>query len=187
MHIKELLQKVPRARFLPPEVRRYWLMDRPLALSHGATNSQPSTVAAMLRLLDAQPGQKVLDVGSGSGWSTALLAEIVGPNGRVIGVERLEPLIATAREALGKDWPWAEIRRDVPGQLGAPDDGPYDRILVSAMAEDVPQALIDQLADGGILVVPAAGVMHRVVKTGDDIQITEHGRYTFVPLIQDNL
>lgn len=187
MQIKQLLERVPRSRFLPPEVRRYWLMDRPLALADGSTNSQPSTVAAMLRLLDVQPGQRVLDIGAGSGWSTALLAELVGPEGSVIGVERLEPLVESATAALGDDWPWAEIRHIRAGQLGAPEDAPFDRILVSAMADTIPPSLTDQLADGGILVIPAGGVMHRVQRYGDEYETTRHGDYSFVPLVVDSL
>lgn len=182
MDIREVFERVPRARFLPPDMTRYWRLDRPLALPHGQTNSQPSTVRAMLRLLDVARGQRVLDVGAGSGWTTALLAELVGDEGRVIGVERIPLLADGAREALGEDWPWAEVRLD-GAELGAPADGPFDRILVSAMAGEVPQPLVDQLADGGVLVVPVDGVMLRAVKSTDGLAVTEHGYYSFVPLI----
>lgn len=183
MHIRQLLERVPRARFLPDDVKRYWAMDRPLALPHGQTNSQPSTVAAMLRLLDPQPGHRVLDVGAGSGWTTALLAELVGPTGRVLGVERIGALAMTARDALGTDWAWAEIRHAEAEVLGLPNDAPYDRILVSAMAERFPDDLVDQLADDGVLVCPVAGEMTRTVKSEGGVTTTRHGHYAFVPLI----
>ena len=182
--VAEAFERAPRARFLPPEVRPYWHLDRPLALTHGQTNSQPSTVANMLELLDVAPGQRVLDVGSGSGWTTALLAELVGPEGSVLGLERIPDLVAAGRAALAADWPMAEVRLATPGVLGAPDDGPYDRILVSAEARSLPRALVDQLAEGGILVIPVGGVMHRVQRRGDDDRITRHGYYMFVPLIE---
>src|SRR5690606_26842507 len=88
------LRAVDRRSFLPRAQRRWAGQDRPLAIGHGQTNSQPSTVAAMLRLLDVRPGARVLDVGSGSGWTTALLAVLVGPEGSVLGVERDPDLAA---------------------------------------------------------------------------------------------
>ena len=178
--IRRAFERAPRERFLPPEARPYWRYDRPLALSHGQTNSQPSTVAAMLELLDVETGQFILDVGAGSGWTTALLAELVGPGGFVIGVERIAELADAAREALGGDWSWAEIRLATPGVLGLPDVGPFHRILVSAMADEFPVSLSAQLVPGGVMVVPVNGVMLRHVAGGET---SEHGYYSFVPLI----
>ena len=88
---------VPRAPFLPADQRHRAGRDAPLPIGHGQTNSQPFTVGAMLRLLDVKPGSRVLDLGSGSGWTTALLAHLVGPEGAVIGVERQEALIEPSR------------------------------------------------------------------------------------------
>lgn len=184
--IRRAFEAAHRTHFLPEEMRDLWRVDRPLPLSHGQTNSQPSTVAAMLRLLDVSPGMKVLDVGSGSGWTTALLAELVGPEGRVIGVERVPALADGGRRALrAGPWPQAEIRLATPGQLGAPQDAPFDRILVSAEAQHLPRSLVDQLGDGGVMVVPVAGLMTRVRRTGDEFAVTEHGLYVFVPLVED--
>ena len=137
----------PRRDLLPRGVRRRPSYDGPLANSAHQTNSQPRTVDDMLRLLDVRAGQRVLDVGSGSGWTTALLAHLVGPAGSV---------------------------------LGDADGAPYDRILVSAMADELPLALVDQLTDDGVLVVPVDGTMLRVTNPG--AVATEHGRYRFVPL-----
>lgn len=183
MDVAEAFDRVPRQRFLPKNMRPYWRLDRPLALAHGQTNSQPSTVAAMLRLLDVREGHRVLDIGAGSGWTTALLAELVGAEGRVLGLERISALADGARAALGQDWPWAEIRVADPDELGAAREAPFDRILVSAMADELPEPLIAQLADDGVLVAPVAGVMTRVHRDGDTPAITEHGYYSFVPLI----
>ena len=137
--------------------------------AQGQTNSQPRTVANMLRLLEVGPGQRVLDVGSGSGWTTALLAHLVGPTGSVLGVE-LEPSLVTfgSDNLAATGQPWASIRAADPGVLGVPDHAPYDRILVSAEPATLPRALVDQLADGGRLVIPVRGTMTLVTSEGDE-------------------
>ncbi|WP_392542515.1 protein-L-isoaspartate O-methyltransferase [Oryzobacter telluris] len=177
----------PRVLFLPRAARPEAAHDGPLAIGHGQTNSQPRTVAAMLELLDVRPGHRVLDVGSGSGWTTALLAELVGPTGEVLGLELVDDLVDFGRRNLARTGlSHAVIRAASPGVLGAPDDAPFDRVLVSAMARHLPEALVAQLAPGGVLVVPVDGLMTRVVlddpATGGR-HTTTHGRYRFVPLI----
>ncbi len=174
---------VPRTGFLPRSQRRQAGFDGPLMIGHGQTNSQPRTVDAMLRLLDVQPGQRVLDVGSGSGWTTALLAQLTGSAGEVWGVELERDLVEFgSRNLAATDQPWASIREAVPGVLGLPDLAPYDRILVSAEPRTLPQELVDQLADGGRMVIPVSGTMLRATRDGDDLDVTEHGGYRFVPL-----
>jgi protein-L-isoaspartate(D-aspartate) O-methyltransferase len=189
--VEQAMRAVPRTGFLPPDLRRRADEDRPLPIGEGQTSSQPRTVAAMLRLLDVHPGQRVLDVGAGSGWTTALLAWLVGPSGSVVGVE-LAPALAEwgAANLAATGQQWASLRPADPDRLGAPDDGPFDRILVSAEARSMPQPLVDQLAPGGLMVVPVAGVMHRVARAADHAQggadegvtTTTHGSYRFVPL-----
>ena len=130
----------PRERFLPASEVRRAAYDGPLDIGHGQTNSQPRTVQAMLELLDVQPGQRVLDVGSGSGWTTALLAALVGPTGSVLGVERVPDLVVTgAANVEACRMPWARVRAAVTGVLGAPDEAPFYRVLVSAMATRLPE------------------------------------------------
>ena len=171
----------PRRDFLPRGVRRRAAYDGPLQIAAGQTNSQPRTVADMLRLLDVSPGRRVLDVGSGSGWTTALLAHLVGPTGSVLGVELEPELVDFGSQNLDRTHrPWATIRRATPGVLGDPGGAPYDRILVSAEPDRLPQELVDQLADDGVLVIPVAGVMLRVTNPG--AVVTRHGHYRFVPL-----
>jgi protein-L-isoaspartate(D-aspartate) O-methyltransferase len=178
----------PRTRFLPRGQRRLAGFDGPLQIGHGQTNSQPSTVSAMLRLLDVRPGQNVLDVGSGSGWTTALLAHLVGPEGSVLGVELEPDLVDFGGDNLAATGqPWASIRAAAPEVLGLPDRAPYDRILVSAEPRHLPHELVEQLAVGGRMVIPVFGTMLLVVRTGpgtdeDDLEVTEHGGYRFVPL-----
>lgn len=185
--VTRALREVPRAPFLPPELRDRAWVDAPLPIGHGQTNSQPYTVEVMLRLLDVRPGQRVLDLGAGSGWTTALLARLVGPTGRVIGVERVGSLIAPAREAVAAidTAGVAEIRLARPGVLGAPEDAPFDRILVSAEARRRPPALDAQLGDQGVMVIPVGREMRRVVRDGDQLHESGHGAFAFVPLIED--
>ena len=179
--ISAAFHAIPRVGFLPPTQAPRAGFDGPLGIGHGQTNSQPSTVADMLELLAVEPGQHVLDVGCGSGWTTALLAHLVGPSGRVRGVELEPELVAFGRGNLAATrQPWATIEQADPDVLGLPQHAPYDRILVSAQAGSLPTTLVEQLAESGTMVIPVAGVMTRVELPGPNI--TEHGRYRFVPL-----
>ena len=192
--VPEAFSQVPRELFLPEEERHFASSNVPLSIGERQTNSQPSTVADMLELLEPRPGHRVLDVGSGSGWTTALLGVLVGPRGQVTGVERHCRLIERARASLRRldpdtvDLSNVEIITAVPGTLGRPDAGPFDRVLVSAEAQTLPTELIEQLRVGGVMVIPVAGEMLKVVVTGSgdhDVSITRHGQYRFVPLIRD--
>lgn len=140
-------------------------------------------VARMLHLLDVNPGDRVLDVGSGSGWTTAILSVLAGELGTVLGVELVPELVDYARAHLADAGFDVEIRRSDASELGLPADAPFDRILVSAEASALPQALVDQLADGGRLVVPVRGILTVVDRDDADVRVREdNGRYNFVPL-----
>ena len=132
-------------------------------------------------------GDRVLDVGSGSGWTTAILAQLVGPAGSVLGLEIVADLVEQGSSNVARAGvPWARIRAADPSRLGAPDEAPFDRILVSAMADTMPRELEDQLAADGILVVPVAGWMLRVRRDAaapGGVVVTSHGAYRFVPLV----
>ncbi|WP_277211666.1 protein-L-isoaspartate O-methyltransferase family protein [Isoptericola croceus] len=181
------LRAVDRRGFLPRGQRSAAAADHPLPIGHEQTCSQPSTVAAMLRLLRVPRGTAVLDVGAGSGWTTALLAHLVGPEGEVLGVERLADLAAWGGENLDRlEMPWARIVPATPGTLGAPRESGWPRILVSAAPEELPRELVDQLAPGGRMVIPVRGVMLLAERSDDGtVRTTEHGGYRFVPLVQD--
>ena len=195
--IAEAFARVPREPFLPMAERRNASDNVPLPIGQGQTNSQPSTVADMLRLLDPQTGDVVLDLGSGSGWTSMLLAVLVGPAGRVLGVERHHELVESSRaaiEAVTAEFTDREtlaevaIHEAVPGALGLPAEAPFDRILVSAGADSLPDELVDQLAVGATMIIPVAGEMLRIIRDGpgaDALTITRHGWYRFVPLISE--
>ena len=181
--VRAAFETFPRTGFLPRSERRLAGYDGPLTIGHGQTNSQPRTVASMLRLLEVEAGHQVLDVGSGSGWTTALLAHLTGPSGRVRGVEIEPALVDFGRANLAAtNQPWASIDPAIPGVLGLPDHAPYDRILVSAEPRDLPDELVDQLVDGGRMVIPVSGTMLVAVRRGDDVEVSRHGGYRFVPL-----
>jgi protein-L-isoaspartate(D-aspartate) O-methyltransferase len=177
-------EAIRRADFLPDDQRGNAALDQALPIGFAQTNSQPRTVSNMLHLLDVHAGQRVLDVGAGSGWTTALLAHLVGPQGRVLGVELVPELTQLGRDNLaGYAMTWADVRQAAEDVLGLPDEAPFDRILVSAEAQSMPQALVDQLADGGVMVVPISGRLVSVTRTsGDDVTVQQHGHYQFVPL-----
>lgn len=180
-----VMRSVDRRQFLPEDQRRHAHLDRPLPIGFGQTCSQPRTVADMLELLDVGAGHVVLDVGSGSGWTAALLGRLVGDTGRVVGVELVDELAdRAAHNVTTCGASNVTVHRAAPDVLGRPDEGPYDRILVSAGSEDLPDDLVGQLAPGGVMVIPVGGEMLRVVKSADGSTSTSvHGAYAFVPLI----
>lgn len=186
--VRAAMSAVDRRAFLPPEQHRFAEVDQALPIGHRATCSQPSTVAQMLTMLDARPGHRVLDVGAGSGWTTAILAQLVGPDGEVLGVELEPPLVELGRAHLtshaarsGRHLA-ARIEAAVPGELGLPQHAPFDRILVSAEAEALPRSLVDQLAEGGRMVIPVRGELVTAELRSGQLRTQAVGSFRFVPL-----
>lgn len=182
--VLDAMARVPRELFVPPALRPRAYADEALPIGEGQTISQPFVVATMLSLLHPQAGERALDVGTGSGYAAALLATL---GLEVTGIERLPHLAEAAREALvaaGIDG--VEIRVG-DGRLGAPDRAPFDVIAVAAATADVPPALVEQLADGGRLVLPRGDDRGQVLvlleRTGD--RLVEHRSLAcrFVPLV----
>jgi protein-L-isoaspartate(D-aspartate) O-methyltransferase len=173
-----------RILFVPEELRAEAYGDYPLQIGARQTISQPYTVAIMLEMLHPESGDNVLDIGSGSGWTTALLASAVGDEGFVEGLERIPALVEYGRSSLQK----AHIRNASitvvnPSVLGKPGHT-YERILVSASADKMPVSLFDQLKAGGVLVIPVANSIWRISKDNNGkIDLYELPGFRFVPLI----
>jgi len=189
---------VDRRFFVPKKLQDEAYGDYPLPIGYDATISQPTTVAFLLEKLDVREGQKVLDIGSGSGWTTALLAHLVGPKGKVIGLEIIPELVEQGHANLRQCYSdvleniritLPEIRRAKEGVVGLPEEAPFDRILVSAAAEEVPTELIAQLAPDGGLVIPVGKQfeMQKIVcihkKPDDSLDTKEYPGFVFVPLV----
>ena len=184
LSVEEAMRRASRADYLPTGVRHAARLDQPLSIGDGVTNSQPSTVRTMVEMLDVHPGHRVLDVGSGSGWTTAILAHLVGPEGSVLGVELIGRLVLESDNVLrAAGLAQARVAQADPDVLGAPEEGPFDRILVSAEASEVPGELVDQLVDGGVMVAVVGDRLVTVTRCGLESEVVlAPGRYRFVPL-----
>ncbi|MDP4007521.1 MAG: protein-L-isoaspartate O-methyltransferase [bacterium] len=181
----EAFSKIDRRDFVLPEYQDAAYEDYPLPIGFGQTISQPYTVAFMLELLNPEKGEKILDVGSGSGWTAALLAYLVGSSGRVIGKELQKNLVRFARENLAK-YPElnVEIFQAKKGALGLPKESPFDKILVSAAAKEIPKELLSQLAKDGVMVLPVENAVLRIQKRpGKAPDIKKFEGFAFVPLL----
>jgi len=186
MTIDEAFSIAPRSNFLPRSVRLQAGLDVPLSIGFNQTNSQPSTVRQMLQWLDAHPGDSVLDVGSGSGWTSALLAKIVEPNGRVFAVEKIPELVEFGRTNCGGLGITNVRFFKSKAVYGLPEYAPFTRILVSAAAGNFPEQLFDQLAVHGKIVVPVGNSILEITKTSPhEREIIEHPGFVFVPLVRD--
>lgn len=157
--------------------------DHALSIGYGATISQPTTVAFMLERLGAMPGNIVLDIGTGSGWTTALLATIVGKKGRVYGIEIVPELLAFGQYNLNK-YKFSNVSLEQAGDtLGLPANAPFDRILVSAGTNHVPNELLMQLKEGGTMIIPIDAAIWEVKKSSDSATtIYKYPGFMFVPL-----
>ena len=145
------IANVPRHRFVPPRLAAQAYANRPLAIGHGQTISQPFIVALMTQLIDPKPTDRVLEIGTGSGYQAAVLAKLVA---RVYTIEIVRPLGERAAELL-RELGFANVEvRIGDGYLGWPEAAPFDAIVVTAAPDRMPQPLIDQLAPGGRLIAP---------------------------------
>lgn len=177
------LEKVPRERFVPAGRRDQAFEDHPLPIGYGQTISQPYVVAFISQALDVAPGQRVLEVGTGCGYQTAVLAML---GASVWSVERVPPLAARAREVLDELGVAGVTLRVGDGCLGWPEQAPFDRILVAAASPSVPAALVDQLADQGRLILPVGeDVQHLVLLRRDGDRVSREALLAvrFVPLV----
>jgi protein-L-isoaspartate(D-aspartate) O-methyltransferase len=178
------MRKVPRHLFVPKGFERAAYEDRPLPIGEGQTISQPYIVAVMTEQLELQPQDRVLEVGTGSGYQAALLAELAGS---VISIERLASLADRARENLARAGVTGVQVVVGDGTEGYPPEAPYDAIIVTAASPGVPQPLIDQLAEGGRLIAPVGPRecqdLIKLVKREGRVESIPLGGVCFVPLI----
>ena len=176
------LRSVPRERFVPAAQRSWAYADRPLPIGYAQTISQPYVVAAMTEALDPQPGDKVLEIGTGSGYQAALLSLLVN---EVHSIEIVPELADEARRRLAEEG-YANVRVVTgDGFLGLPDHAPFDGIIVTAAPPEVPPALVEQLAPGGRLVIPVGSSIQelRVLERGPEgIRETSLFPVRFVPM-----
>lgn len=186
-NIIRAFSEVNRAEFVPSDMVSEAEADIPLPIGYGQTISQPTTVAIMLELLDPKKGQNILDVGSGSGWTTALLACISGEKGKVTALERILELCQIGKDNLEKFDFLKKYSIDfqcINAVDGFSKNAPYDRILVSAEVEEIPQALKKQLKIGGKMVIPVHNSICYVEKRSeDDFYVEEFPGFIFVPFI----
>jgi len=178
------LLKVRRELFVPDAYRNASYDDRPLPIGQGQTISQPYMVALMTECLDIQPGDSVLEIGTGCGYQTAILAELAE---RVYSIERIETLAAAARERLSS-LGYANVRVTAgDGTLGWQEHAPYDKIIVTAGALKIPDALVAQLAEGGKLVIPVGSSFSQMLiaasKENGKLLARDVCPCVFVPLI----
>lgn len=182
--LEHAFQTVNRSAFVPAALREVSAIDKPLPIGYGQTVSQPSTVRRMFEWLDIGPGQTVLDIGSGSGWTTALLSTIVGDNGKVFAVERIPELVQFGRDNCDRFGIKNAEFFEASDEYGLSSRAPYDRILVSAAAHDLPRTLLFQLKIGGKIVIPVRHNILEITKlTPSKYDTKTHPGFMFVPLV----
>ena len=180
-------KKIPREEFIPKQLHSQTYEDIPLPIYEKQTISQPTTVMLMTQDLEPKKGQKILEIGSGSGYQAAILSEIIGKKGKIYTLEILPKLAKFARSNIKK----LNIKNIevicADGSKGYPKKAPFDRIIVTAGAPEAPIPLIKQLKDKGILVIPIGPLysqeMFKIVKDGPRLHIKKLGGFRFVPLL----
>lgn len=179
------MRSVPREEFVPPELVHEAYNDSPLPIACEQTISQPYTVAFMSEALQLAGNERVLEVGTGSGYAAAVLSQLVP---HVWTVERIPTLADSAQQRLRRLGYHNVSVRTADGTLGWPEEVPFDAIVVTAAAQQLPQAYVDQLRDGGRIVIPIGRApygqtMYRYTRRGVELQSEDLGYFSFVPLI----
>ena len=180
--------KIKRVDFMTPGMEDLAQLNEALPIGYGQTISQPLVVAFMIELLEPKEGEKILDVGSGSGWTTALLAELVGEMGKVVAVELIPELKTFGESNVGK---YDFIKRGIAqficgdGSKGCEKQAPFDKILASASAKEIPNAWKEQLKIGGRIVAPIDSSIWLFVKKNEtEFEETEYPGFVFVPFVE---
>lgn len=185
--IIEAFRKIKRVDFLPEDIKNLAELNEALPTGFGQTISQPLVVAFMIEQLDPKKGDKILDVGSGSGWTTALLAEIIGSEGKIVAIEVVPELMEFGKKNVEK---YNFIERGIveficaDGSKGYKKAAPFDKILVSATAPEISPAWKEQLKIGGRIVTPiGSSIWLFIKKTEKEFEEVEYLDFAFVPLI----
>lgn len=184
-------EKIDRKDFVLEKYQTDAYIDAPLTIGFEQTISQPLVVAFMLELLEPKPGEKILDIGAGSGWTSALLAQIIGNKGEIIGIERIPELKEMAEKNIAK---YDFVKKGVvkiilgDGSKGYGKEAPYDKILAGAAAkEEIPKEWEEQLKIKGRIVAPVRNSILTIDKISKDkYNIKEYFGFSFVPLISEN-
>ena len=189
IEVEKAFLDMPRENFIPNNLKYYAYSDTPLEIGHGQTISAPHMVAIMCENLDLKEGQKVLEIGSGSGYHAAIISKIIGMKGHIFSIERIPKLAELAKKNLIK----TGIRNvDIilgDGSMGYKDKAPYDRIYVTCAAPRIPPRLVEQLRDPGKLMVPVGNIicsLNLLEKLEGKKIIKNLGGCSFVPLIGEN-
>ena len=188
--IIKAFEKIDRKDFVPEDLKNSAYLNQPLPIGFNQTISQPLVVAFMLELLEPRSDEKILDVGAGSGWQTALLAEIVGENSKVVAIERIPELKAIAEQNIAK---YNFIEKGIvdlvvgDGSQGFESASPFDKIIAAAAAPEIPQAWKSQLNIGGRIVAPVEDSIYVLDKLSQDkFSQKQYFGFSFVPLVEGN-
>ncbi len=184
--VESAFRTIPRHEFVVPSELARAYYNEPLSIMNNQTISQPGVVSRMTEWLDIKDGQKILEIGTGSGWQTAILSYMVG-NGTVYSIERLPELVNFARENLEKlGINNVHVILD-DGSLGYPEKSPYDRIIITAACAEIPLPLLEQLDENGLIIAPVGDLSQSMILlkkiSGEIVKIKNEPNYIFVPLL----
>jgi protein-L-isoaspartate(D-aspartate) O-methyltransferase len=184
--IEKAFLEIPRDKFIPTIFEKYAYSDTPLEIGNGQTISAPHMIAIMCEVLNLKKGQKILEIGTGSGYHAAIVAKLIEPEGKLYTIERHKNLAEKAIQNL-KDINIKNIKVEIgDGSEGLKEYAPYDRIYVTCSAPTIPKPLIEQLKDPGKMLIPIGGTictLYLLEKKNGKIKKENHGGCAFVPLI----
>jgi protein-L-isoaspartate(D-aspartate) O-methyltransferase len=190
-HLIKAFNEIDRRDFVLPDFKNLAYLDEALPIGMGQTISQPYTVAFMLELLNPQPGEKIMDIGAGSGWQTSLLANVVGLNGKVFAFEIVPELCEFGTKNIAK---YNFLKKGIvewhceSAEGGLPEKAPFDKIIAAAALEDkIPESWLSQLKFGGCVIAPIKESVWRYAKNTDgSFGKEEYPGFLFVPFIKEN-